>query len=85
MTRMCGDGRELYQRKTIKILQWMLVARRPLKRFEIESGISFDEKNPQINEKNRIRGNVLGLCSPILDVTEDPGATVKFVHFTAKE
>ena len=63
----------------------MLVARRPLRKFEIESGIVLDDKNTQINDSTKIRGDPLALCSPILYVEDGPGGAVSFAHFTAKE
>lgn len=63
----------------------MLVARRPLKRCELESGIVLDERVSQITAATRPRGDVLSLCHPILDTDDDIGGTVSFIHFTARE
>ena len=63
----------------------MLVARRSLRKFEIESGIVLDDKNVQINESTKVRGDPLVLCNPMLYVEDGPGGAVSFVHFTAKE
>ena len=63
----------------------MLVAQRPLKRYELESGIILDERVPQITPTSKARGDVLSLCSPILEVEDGPSGYVGFVHFTAKE
>lgn len=57
----------------------MLVAQRPLKRCELESGIVLDER------VSRPRGDVLSLCHPILDAEDDLGGSVSFIHFTAQE
>ncbi len=83
--RICGDGKTLNQRTAIRILQWMLVAQRPLKRFELEGGIVLDERVSQITTATRPRGDVLSLCHPILDAEDEPGGTVSFIHFTAQE
>ena len=63
----------------------MLVARRPLKRFEIESGIVLDDRVSQITAATRPRGDVLSSCYPILDVEDGPCGYVSFCHFTALE
>lgn len=63
----------------------MLVAQRPLKRCELESGIVLDERVSQISTATRPRGDVLSLCHPLLDAEDDPGGSVCFVHFTAQE
>lgn len=51
----------------------------------MESGIIFDNENPSITPANKIRGDVLSLCSPLLDVQDGPGGIVEFVHFTVYE
>ena len=83
--RVCGEGKTVSQRKAVRLLQWMIVARRPLKKPELESGIVLDEDVQQISNETRIRGDVLSLCSPLLELESGPGGSVNFVHFTAKE
>ena len=83
--RLCGDGKTINQRITIRILQWMLVAKRPLRRCELESGITLHGEVSQITAKTRPRGDVLSLCYPILEAEEAPGGFVTFVHFTVLE
>ena len=63
----------------------MLVAKRPLKRCELEGGIVLDERVSQITTATRPRGDVLSLCHPILDAEDEPGDTVSFINFTALE
>lgn len=63
----------------------MLVARRPLKRHEIESGIILDDQVSQIRPATRPHGDVLSSCYPILDVEDGPCGNVSFCHFTALE
>lgn len=63
----------------------MLVARRPLKRCELESGIILHGRVSQITTSTRPRGDVLSLCYPILEVEDNPAGLVNFVHFTARE
>ena len=63
----------------------MLVARRPMKRCELESGITLHGQVSQITTSTRPRGDVLSLCYPILEAVEDPGSFVNFTHFTVLE
>ena len=63
----------------------MLVARRPLRRCELESGVSLNGQVLQITTSNKPRGDVLSLCYPILEASADPGGFVNFIHFTVLE
>ena len=63
----------------------MLVARRPLRQAELESGIILDDRVPEITPATRARGNVLSLCFPLIEIDEDPSGYVDFCHFTALE
>lgn len=63
----------------------MLVAQRPLRQVELESGIILDDQVPQITSATRARGNVLSLCFPLIEIDEDPSGYVNFCHFTALE
>lgn len=85
VSHICGDAKTPNQRMAVRILQWMIVAQRPLRRYELESGIILDERVSRITSTSKARGDVLRLCSPILDVEDGPGGYVSFVHFTAKE
>ena len=85
MSSICGNSRDPNQRRSVRILQWMLVAQRPLKQAELESGIILDNQVHQITPTTRARGNVLSLCFPLIEVDEDPSGYVNFCHFTALE
>ena len=63
----------------------MLVAQRPLRQAELESGIILDDRVPQITPATRAQGNVLSLCFPLIEIDDDPGGYVHFCHFTALE
>lgn len=85
MSRICRDVKSPNQRTAVRILQWASVAQRPLKRYELESGIVLDVRVSRITEATRARGDVISLCHPILDVVDGPSGTVSFIHFTALE
>ena len=63
----------------------MLVAQRPLRQAELESGIILDDQVPQITTATRARGNVLSLCFPLIEIDEVPNGYVNFCHFTVLE
>ena len=63
----------------------MLVARRPLRRCELESGVTLNGQVSQITTSTKPRGDVLSLCYPILEAAENPGGSVNFIHFTVLE
>lgn len=82
---MCGKANTTNQRIAIRILQWLLVANRPLRREELESGIVLDERSSRITPSTKPLDDVLSLCHPIIDVEEKHGGHVTFVHFTFVE
>ena len=82
---MCGNGATPNQQFAIRILQWLLVAQRPLRKSELECGIVLHEHVPRVTSRLRARGNVLSLCNPIVDVDDDPAGSVSFTHFTVQE
>ena len=63
----------------------MMAARRPLRKYELESGITLHGQVSQTTVSNRPRGDVISLCYPILEAEEDPGSFVNFIHFTVLE
>ena len=85
VSKICGDSQHPNYQRVIRILQWMLVAKRPVKRYEVEDGIVLDGKIREITETTKVRGDILSLCSPFLVVDTGPEGHVRFVHFTAQE
>lgn len=73
------------QRTAVRILQWAAVAQRPLKRYELESGVVLDARVSRITEATRARGDIISLCHPVLDIVDGPSGAVSFIHFTALE
>lgn len=59
--------------------------KRPLKRSEMETGIVLGDKVSHMTTSNRVRGDVLSLCSPVIDVADGPDGRVSLFHFTAVE
>ena len=63
----------------------MLVAQRPLRQAELESGIILDDQVLRLTPANKARGNVLSLCLPLIEIDEESDGYVHFCHFTALE
>ncbi|KAL8857778.1 MAG: hypothetical protein Q9178_005678 [Gyalolechia marmorata] len=80
---ICGSGKSPNQRRAVKIIHWVVAARRPLRRYEIECAMTLEEmRDTFIQEPS---GDILGICDPLLDVDDGPTGLVKFCHFTALE
>ena len=61
----------------------MVVARRPLKKYELECAVMLEENTD--DSTRQARGSILAICNPLLDVDDEPTGMVKFCHFTALE
>jgi hypothetical protein len=69
--------------KATRILKWMALAERPLKKFELLDGITLHCGNSQLNEKTRLWEQVIDLCKPFVE--DGPNGTIMFIHFTVRE
>ena len=71
----CGEA--------IRVLEWVAVAKRRLKKFELLDGVSLHESNTLLNENTRLWESVIDLCKPLIE--DGPNGTIVFVHFTVRE
>ncbi|KAH0430152.1 hypothetical protein CcaCcLH18_05856 [Colletotrichum camelliae] len=62
------------------VFGWVAFQKRPLKRLELLSAISFSEGDP--NVANIAPDYILDICSPLLD--QRPDTTITFIHSTVK-
>jgi hypothetical protein len=69
--------------KATRILKWMTLAKRPLKKFELLDGVTLHRGNSQLNEKSRLWEQVIDLCKPLVE--DGPNETIVFIHFTVRE
>jgi hypothetical protein len=69
--------------KARRILEWMMLAKRPLKKFELLDGITLHRGNTQLNEKTRLWEQVIDLCKPFVE--DGANETIMFIHFTVRE
>lgn len=70
-------------KRAIKILQWMVCARRPLQIAELQNALVFDEDNFEITDKNMLPQAVVYICKPLIQ--KQANSTVTFIHFTVQE
>jgi hypothetical protein len=70
-------------KRAIKILQWMVCARRPLRVAELQNALVFDEDNFVLTDENKLPETVVNICKPLIQRQSD--STVTFVHFTVQE
>ncbi|KAL9612222.1 MAG: hypothetical protein Q9167_003171 [Letrouitia subvulpina] len=82
---VCGNGRSHHQQKAVRILQWLIAAKRPMRRAEIESAIVLDGNITEITGETKLKGDPLELCAPLLEADEGGSELVGLVHFTAAE
>ena len=69
--------------KATRILGWIALAERPLKKFELLDGVTLHRGNSQLNEKTRLWEQVIDLCKPFVE--DGPRGTIVFIHFTVRE
>jgi hypothetical protein len=69
--------------KATRILKWIALAKRPLKKFELLDGVTLHRGNSHLNEKTRLWEQVIDLCKPLVEETSS--RTIVFIHFTVQE
>lgn len=63
------------------MLGWVAYAKRPLKKVELQSAITFASGNPE--EEEVVPSYLLGLCSQLVEERQDN--TLAFIHGSVKE
>ncbi|KAH0541368.1 hypothetical protein FGG08_004132 [Glutinoglossum americanum] len=69
--------------KASRILEWIALAERRLKKIELLDGVTLHRDNSELNEKTRLWEPVIDLCKPLVE--DGPNGTIVFVHFTVRE
>ncbi|KAH0560092.1 hypothetical protein GP486_003385 [Trichoglossum hirsutum] len=69
--------------KASRILEWIALAKRPMKKIELLDGVTLHRGNSQLNEKTRLWERVIDVCKPLVE--DGPNGTVVFIHFTVQE
>ncbi|KAI1496314.1 hypothetical protein F5X99DRAFT_75957 [Biscogniauxia marginata] len=69
--------------KVLRILAWLVFAKRPLKRYEILHGAGITPEYPTINQWTMFDNSVIDKCKPLVE--ELPDGSIGLVHFTVDE
>ncbi|KAL9072734.1 MAG: hypothetical protein Q9157_004994 [Trypethelium eluteriae] len=75
------DGKGLSN--VIRIFEWIAFGERPLKKYEVQAGVSLYHESTVISANTQMSRNVFHLCKPLLE--DGPHDTVRFVHSSVKE
>ena len=67
----------------VRIFEWIAFGERPLKKHEIQDGVTLDCEHSILNEETRISRSVFNLCKPLLE--DGVYDTVRFIHSSVKE
>jgi hypothetical protein len=65
------------------ILGWLAFACRPLKVWEVCSGIVFHNEDGNLDDESKLGKGILDICKPLIE--ERDGEIVTLVHFSARE
>lgn len=63
------------------ILSWLAFSRRPLKKHELLSAVSFSSGNPDV--ERAAPEYILGVCGSLIEERND--ATITFIHVSVQE
>ncbi|CAM1505698.1 Fc.00g113350.m01.CDS01 [Cosmosporella sp. VM-42] len=69
--------------KIMRVLAWVTLARRPLKRQEILHGVGVTTDTPVLNRWNVLGEGAIDKCKPLVEELSD--GSIAFIHFTARE
>ncbi|CAI6332928.1 unnamed protein product [Periconia digitata] len=69
--------------KALRILQWIVFAKRPLRFFEILNALAFTRESGTMTQENLLSTVILQLCKPLIEQKHD--GVVKLAHFSVRE
>ncbi|KAL6812597.1 hypothetical protein V8C40DRAFT_256786 [Trichoderma camerunense] len=75
-----GDGK---MHKVMRILAWLVFAKRPLKHHEVLHGVGITPETPVIDKWNALDKSAIDKCKPLVE--ELPDGSIALIHFTAQE
>jgi hypothetical protein len=64
-----------------QILGWIAFAKRPLRKIEFRSALSFSAGNPMVDEL--VPSYIFDMCAPLIEERRD--LTLAFIHVSVKE
>ncbi|KAI3318736.1 hypothetical protein HD806DRAFT_510815 [Xylariaceae sp. AK1471] len=69
--------------KVMRILTWLVLVKRPLKRHELLHGVSVTPETPLVTKWDVLDGSVIDKCKPLVE--ELPDGSIALIHFTVEE
>ncbi|KAL8303462.1 hypothetical protein RB597_005051 [Gaeumannomyces tritici] len=83
-SRIMSSGSRNQHEVSKRLLSWVVIARRPLKWYEMQAAISINLEEETVNEpKDRLVDSSKDLCASFVELHADQ--TIEFVHGTVKE
>ena len=67
----------------MRILAWLVFAKRPLKRYELFYGVSLTPDTPFLDGWSILGDTTIDKCKPLIE--ELPNGTITLIHYTARE
>jgi len=69
--------------KALRVLRWISFARRPLKTYELQWGITLYDGNTMLTPETKPLGDVIDICRPLIE--DGPSQTIQLIHASVKE
>ncbi|GAW11336.1 hypothetical protein ANO14919_006800 [Xylariales sp. No.14919] len=69
--------------KVMRVLAWLVLVKRPLKRHELLHGLSITPETPILNEWDVLDRSIIDKCKPLVE--ELPDGSITLIHFTVEE
>jgi len=80
---LCPAAQDGRTSKVMRILAWLVFAKRPLKRHELLHGVSITPETPVLDKWNLLDGSVIDKCKPLVEELTD--GSIALIHFTVEE
>ncbi|KAI1366204.1 hypothetical protein F5Y08DRAFT_302008 [Xylaria arbuscula] len=80
---LCPTASDSRMSKVMRILAWLVFAKRPLKRHELLHGVNITPETPVLDKWNLLDGSVIDKCKPLVEELAD--GNIALIHFTVEE
>ncbi|KAI1734594.1 hypothetical protein F4680DRAFT_336723 [Xylaria scruposa] len=69
--------------KIMRVLAWLALVKRPLKRHELLHGVSITPETPILDKWDVLDGSIIDKCKPLVEELHD--GSIALIHFTVEE
>ncbi|PON26980.1 NACHT domain-containing protein [Trichoderma gamsii] len=80
---ICPASSDGKMHKVMRILAWLVFAKRPLKHHEVLHGVGITPETPVLDKWNALDKSAIDKCKPLVE--ELPDGSIALIHFTAQE